>query len=175
MILVCPCCGASASIEAWANDRDWRDLMTLLPAIPAQLQAKAISYLGLWRSGKRALKPAKAAKILTDLIDLVAAGTIHWDGGETRPAPIELWAKALDAVLERRPQALTSHNYLKHTAWEMAAGLAATLEREMEKKRLHRAVNEQEETPASEEERAAVAAMLKGFTGRWNGGRANGG
>lgn len=166
MILVCPCCGAAVSLEAWANDRDWRDFLATLPLVPAPLQSRAISYLGLWRSGKRALKPARALKILNELRGLVEAGTIHWDGAETRPAPVELWAQALDAVLERRPQALTSHNYLRHTAWEMAAGLAATAEREVEKKRLYRTVNEQKETPASEEERAAVTEMLKGFMGR---------
>lgn len=163
MILICPCCGAAASLEAWANDRDWRDLMAVLPAIPAPLQSRAISYLGLWRSGKRALKPGRALKILSELRVLVDSGAIHWDGGETRPAPVELWAKALDAVLERRPQALTNHNYLKHTAYEMAAGLAAQTERATETKRLHRAVNEPEEEPASEEERAAIVEMLKRF------------
>ena len=166
MILVCPCCGGSGSIEAWANDKEWRELVALVTKVPAPIQARAISYVGLFRTGKRALRPAKAAKILGGLVDLIAPGTVHWDGGETRPAPVELWAKALDAVIERRPQSLTNHNYLKRTAWEMAAGLAATAEREVEKKRLYRTVNEQKETPASEEERAAVTEMLKGFTGR---------
>jgi len=133
MILTCPSCGASASLEAWANDREWRDLIALLPKIPAQLQGRAISYLGLFRSGssaakRRALKPAKAFKVLTGLLDLVNAGTVHWEQGETRPAPVDLWAEALDAVIERRPGALTNHNYLKHTAWDMAAGLVAEAE-----------------------------------------------
>jgi hypothetical protein len=150
-------------LEAWANDRDWRDLVALIPKVPAAIQARAISYVGLFRTGKRALKPAKAAKILSGLLDLVATGTVHWDGGETRPAPVELWAKALDAVLERRPQALTNHNYLKHTAWEMAAALAAEAERAVEKKRLHRAINDPQDEPASAEERAAVAEMFKQF------------
>lgn len=167
MILICPCCGASASLEAWANDKDWRELIAMIPKVPPVIQTRTIQYLGLFRSGKRALKPAKAAKILSGLLDLVGAGTVHWDGGETRPAPVELWAKALDAVLERRPQALTNHNYLKHTAWEMAAGLAAQAERDTEKKRLHRAVNDPADEPANEEERAAVAEMLRGFSGRF--------
>jgi hypothetical protein len=128
MILTCPCCGAAASLEAWANDRDWRELIAMLPAIPAQLQTQAISYMGLFRTGKRALKPAKALKILTELKDLIGTGAVHWDGGETRPAPVGLWEQALDAVIERRPNALTNHNYLKKTAWEMAASLAAVAE-----------------------------------------------
>jgi hypothetical protein len=129
MILTCPSCGAAASLEAWANDRDWRELIALIPTIPATLQTRAISYLGLFRTGKRALKPGKALKILTGLRDLVVSGSVHWDGGETRPAPAGLWEQALDAVIERRPNALTNHNYLVHTAWEMAAGLAAESER----------------------------------------------
>jgi hypothetical protein len=153
-------------LEAWANDREWRDLIALLPKIPAQLQARAISYLGLFRSGKRALKPAKAHKVLTGLLDLVNAGTVHWEHGETRPAPVELWAQALDAVIERRPAALTNHNYLKHTAWDMAAGLAASRETEREMAKRQRIVNEPEE-PATEEDREAVKKMLEGFTGKF--------
>jgi hypothetical protein len=169
MILTCSCCGASASIESWINDKEWRDLVALIPTVPAPIQARAIAYVGLFRTGKRALKPAKAAKILSGLLDLVATGTVHWDGGETRPAPIELWEKAIDAVIERRPHSLTNHNYLKHTAWEMAAGLAAEAERTVEKKRLHRAVNDMEDSPASEEEHANVVEMLKAFTGKFKG------
>lgn len=142
MLLVCPGCGGTYSLEAWANDRDWRELIALIPAIPAQLQARAISYLGLFRTGKSALKPAKALKILTGLRDLTAAGTIHWDGGETRPAPVGLWEQALDAVIERRPKGLTNHNYLRHTAWEMASGLAAA--REMDHAKTRRREEEQE-------------------------------
>ncbi len=130
MLLTCPACGAAASLEAWQNDADWRDLVAFVPTIPAQLQSRAISYLGLFRSGKRALKPAKALKILTGLRDLVMDGTVYWEHNEPRPAPLELWAQALDAVIERRPGALTNHNYLKHTAWEMAASLAVQAERE---------------------------------------------
>jgi hypothetical protein len=128
MIIVCPNCGGSASLEAWLNDRDWRDLVALIPRVPAQLQVRAISYLGLFRSGSRSLKPAKACKVLIGLLDLVEPGTVHWDRGETRPAPLELWAQALDAVIDRRPTALSNHNYLKHTAWEMAGPLAAKAE-----------------------------------------------
>jgi hypothetical protein len=118
-----------ASLEAWENDCAWRELIVLIPAIPAQLQSRAISYMGLFRTGKSALKPAKALKILGGLREMIGAGTIHWDRGETRPAPVGLWEQALDAVIERRPKALTNHNYLKHTAWEMAAGLAAQAEK----------------------------------------------
>lgn len=170
MLLTCPSCGAAASLEAWANDRDWRDLVALLPAIPASLQARAIAYVGLWRTGKRALRPARALKILSELQDLVAAGTIHWDGGETRPAPVELWAQALDAVIERRPSALTNHNYLRHTAWEMAASLAAGEETRREIARRHRTAAEEPGEPASEEDREAVRKMIAGFTGRFKTG-----
>jgi hypothetical protein len=135
MILVCPGCGAAASLEAWANDGDWRELVAFLPKIPAPIQGRALAYLGLWRTGKRALKAARALKILEGLKGLVDIGTVHWEGGETRPAPVELWAQALDAVIERRPQALTNHNYLKHTAWDMAAELAAEKERDHAKTR----------------------------------------
>jgi hypothetical protein len=169
MILTCPACCASASLEAWVNDKEWREFVAFFPSVPAQIQLRAISYLGLWRTGKRALKPAKALKILTGLLDLVKPGTVHWEHGETRPAPVELWAQALDAVIERRPSELNSHNYLKHCCWDMAATLAAQAESDREVKKRYRDAAPQEEEPASEEEREAVTTMLKSFTGRFKG------
>jgi hypothetical protein len=166
MILTCPSCGAAASLEAWQNDADWRELIATLPAIPAQLQTRALSYLGLFRPAKRALRPARALKILVQLRDLIQIGTIHWDGCETRPAPLGLWEQALDAVIERRPKALTNHNYLRHTAWEMAASLAAQGERDREARLHYRVVDQENEEPASEEEQNAVRDMLKAFTGK---------
>jgi hypothetical protein len=169
MILTCPACGAGVSLEAWANDKDWREFVAFFPQVPMQIQARAIAYLGLWRTGKRALKPAKALKILAGLLDLVKCGTVHWEHGETRPAPVELWAQALDAVIERRPAALTNHNYLIHCAWDMAATLAARAESDRETKKRYRDAAPEDEEPASEEDREAVKKMLEGFTGRFRG------
>ncbi|MHC1726522.1 MAG: hypothetical protein AB9866_11010 [Syntrophobacteraceae bacterium] len=136
MILVCPACGAAASLEAWKNDRDWRELLALVPAVPAALQSRAISYLGLFRKAGKALKPSKALKILGELRDLTASGKVQWENGEVRPAPVELWIQALDAVLDRNPKELANHNYLRHTAWDMAGPLAAKAERETERKKV---------------------------------------
>jgi len=167
--LVCPSCGAVASLEAWLSDPDWREMIEFLPSIPGQIQRRAISYLALWRKNGKALNPAKALKILKGLNELVSEGTVHWEHGETRPAPLELWAEALDATIESRPSGLANHNYLRHVAWEKAAGLASRAEANRERQRQHRAAHE-EEAPAGEDERQAVAEMLKGFTGRFRGG-----
>lgn len=135
MRLVCPACGAVASAEAWANDATAREFQDVAMKMPGPVQHLVLPYLGLFRSGKGGLSWSRALRILRDLRDLVEPGSVHWEGAETRPAPAHLWAQALDAVLARRPKALTNHNYLRHTAWEMAGGLAADAESGIERRR----------------------------------------
>ncbi len=164
MRLICPCCGGTSSLEAWINDADWRDFINFFPNVPAALQTRSIQYLGLFRKNGKALKPAKALKILKNLCLIITPGTIQWDGCETRPASLQLWSNALEAVLDRRPKGLTNHNYLRRTAWEMAASLASKAESDREVMNRHRLLQDDvPEAPASEQERLAITDMLKQF------------
>jgi len=72
MRLVCPSCGAIASLEAWKNDADWRTFVELLVRLPQTVEERTLPYLGLFRKGDRGLTPARARKILSALADLVA-------------------------------------------------------------------------------------------------------
>jgi len=133
MRLTCPACGASASFEAWQNDAACRSFCQALIGLPGPVQNRALEYVGLFRpAGGAGLCWKKALKIVSELAAIVSAGNIQWDGGEMRPAPPDVWAAAIDAVITRRPEALKNHNYLRHTAWSMAERYAREAERRAE-------------------------------------------
>lgn len=168
MRLICPSCGAIASLEAWQNDDNWRIFSMLLVKLPKPVEERTLPYLGLFRKGDRGLTPPKARKLLAALFDLVAPGIVQWESSEERPCPPGTWAEAMDATLARRPKALSNHNYLRHVAWELAGPLAARAESDRERERW-RGVRE-DEPPASDEERAEVQRMLQTFTRKFGGG-----
>ncbi len=166
MRLVCPSCGAVHSLEAWRNEPAWRQFAEALVKLPGPVQSRTLPYLALFRRGERGLTAVRALKILDELVGLVALGTIRWEGGEERPAPPQLWAEALDAVLERRPQGLKNHNYLRHVAWETARGLAAKIERDREAAILRGTRPDPDQDAPSDDERAQIAEMIRQFTRR---------
>ena len=134
MRLVCPCCGAVCSAEAWVNDPTAREaLKVIAEELPAGVAPLALPYLSLFRKSGAGLRWPTVLKRLQELADLVRSERIQWDGGETRPAPAHLWAAALDVVVGRQPKHLDNHNYLRRVVWEMAAGGAAAAEREAER------------------------------------------
>jgi hypothetical protein len=94
MRLVCPSCGATASAEAWTNDTAIRYTFEALVALPSPVLRQALSYLGLFRQGTKALPWRRALAIARSLRDLVDEGTVHWQGGETRPCPADIWGGA---------------------------------------------------------------------------------
>ncbi|MEM5789006.1 MAG: hypothetical protein AAGU11_16965, partial [Syntrophobacteraceae bacterium] len=133
MRLICPCCGGIASLEAWCNDAEIREFQAAMARMPAIVQSKIPQYLGLFRKeAGRALAWPKASKLLGQLASMIDDGVIQWEGGERRPSPPQLWAEAIDAVIERRPKGLGNHNYLRHVVWEKAGPLAAQAERRQE-------------------------------------------
>lgn len=166
MRLVCPACGAAASAEAWGNDAATRRFMEALTRLPAPVQARALPYLGLFRRGEKGLAWPRAERLLASLLELVSPGRVRWEGGEDRPAPPDLWAKALDAVLDRRPQGLSNHNYLRHVAWEMASELAAREERRREAEKAWRPTPPGADPP-SEEDLVDIRGMMKDFLGKF--------
>jgi hypothetical protein len=177
MILVCPGCGTTASAVVWQRDVFARQTQPLLLKVPCALQPYILEYLTLFRKDGNPLQWRRAMKLLTVFLDLVGSGRVSWEHSEQRPAPPELWAQAVDAVLDRSPRGLTNHNYLRHTAFDMAAGLAGRAERAAEAARVYRASSDEQagisrqdaaptmgEEPVSEEERAAVTQALRDFT-----------
>jgi len=172
MKLVCPACGTTASAEVWQKDVHARQCMPLLLKLPGLVQPYVLEYLALFRKDANAIPWRRVLRLLGGLVDLVNAGRVTWERSEERPAPPELWAQALDAVLARSPKGLTNHNYLRHTAFEMAAGLAAKEERRLEHEKTRREYNGpviRDQDPISEEERAEVAKTLRDFAAKMGG------
>lgn len=135
MKLTCPACGATHSLEALLTDQQAREAVAAALALPAPLNDRLLRYIGLFRPPKRALSWERATRLLTELRELIHAGSIERKG-RTWPAPIAYWSLALDAVLEQRAKLqlpLTGHGYLL----EILCGVAFRAEHrdEVEKER----------------------------------------
>ena len=162
MLLTCPSCGAQASLEAWQNDATCRYFLAALVQLPAPVLRQVLPYLGLFRKHGKALPWAKALIIIRGLQELVQEKTVHWQGGETRPATADLWGQAMEATIAAKPKELKNHNYLRNVAWEKAAELAAKQETDREKRRqIRRLEKEDGPAPMSEATRQAVDALHK--------------
>lgn len=87
MRLVCSVCGAIASLEALTNDPATRQVLDIMSKLPQPVASRTPAYLGLFRRGSRGLSWPRALRLITDFHALVVTGTVHWPGGEERPAP----------------------------------------------------------------------------------------
>jgi hypothetical protein len=132
MRLICPACFAIASLEIWSNDPAARDVVDIISKLPAPVASRAPAYLALFRRGKRGLSWTRALKLLTELQKLVAAGTVHWEGEEERPAPPELWGAIMDKMFTRKwDPPLEDHNWLRKVVWSEARPLAVEKEQKI--------------------------------------------
>lgn len=123
MRLRCPVCHAEAALEAWVEDDAAREMMGLLSALDATLARPLVAYLGLFRSGSRALSWERALRIARDVLALDANALrlaaalsqtveqlrVKRDAGDVRP--------------------LTGHNYIKRVLEGMPSGAVAAVER----------------------------------------------
>ena len=160
MRLVCPSCGATASAEAWHNDAAIRYTIDALIQLPTPVSLQALAYLGLFRQGTKALPWRRALIIVRSLKDLIAEGTVHVQGGETRPCNAATWGAAMEATIDARPQGLRNHQYLKKTCWVMAEGFATQTENKREEQRRN-IRRDEEPRELSETAKAAVDALKK--------------
>lgn len=162
MKLVCPSCGATASAEAWTNDAAVRYALEALVLLPAPVIVNTLPYLGLFRKGKNALPWKRAQVLIRSLKELVATGTVHVQGGETRPCNAAIWGAAMEASIDARPKGLKNHNYLRQVAWDKAAELAAKVEADREAARLKRGRDaDGNPGPMSETAKAAIDDLKK--------------
>ena len=122
-------------MEGWENDAAVRQFNAIMGELPYQVREQAARYLGLFRVGERGLSWKRALRILQELKELVGQGTVHWEGGETRPAPAELWAEVMCEMCEKGKRELDSHNYLRKVVWTRARPLAMEQEHHAETRR----------------------------------------
>lgn len=137
MKLTCPECAAVFPIAAALTDEQARQAVAAALKLPAPLGDRILRYIGLFRPASRALSWDRATKLLQELQEPIQQAQVTRDG-ITRPAPLELWIAALDAVLEARERLrlpLKSHGYLFEIAAGMAEKSAGKQERQAETRR----------------------------------------
>ncbi len=120
-MLVCPSCGARHSIEGMVHDEAARELAALAVTL-GDLGRPALSYLGLFRGRKRALRWTRALSLMREIAEAVRTGTVRRRGRDVAIRP-DAWAPALEQVLDARDRGrlqtpLRDHAYL----WEVAIG-----------------------------------------------------
>lgn len=114
MRLTCPCCGALNSIEALLADAQARAAVAAALQLPGGLGDRILRYVGLFRPAKNGLSWERAAKLLTELHDMIKAGEVSHDG-ISYAAPLMAWQLALDQMLAGRDKLalpLKTHGYL---------------------------------------------------------------
>jgi len=161
MRLVCPSCGATASADAWTNDAAVRYALEALVQLPSPVLQQVLNYLALFRKGKSALPWKRVLKLIRGLKELIAEGSVHVTGCETRPCTAEIWGLAMEATIEAKPS-LKNHNYLSQVAWDKAANLAVRTEKNREAARQNRRREEDADPDAlSNETRQGIERMKK--------------
>ncbi len=131
MKLICPSCGATASIEAWSNDAIAREAVVAVASLPAPLHLSTLRYLALFRPAKSALSWKKVLRLAGEIKELAEAGYVSTQGQIDRNCPPRIWAAAMDEMVERQgaiKRPLKSHNYLRQVAWGKADDAARTEE-----------------------------------------------
>ena len=125
MIGTCQTCGTSAPIEWFLSDTEYRKLCGVFSELPKPVQEVVFLYLSLFRplSG-RSLAAIKATRLITELRDLVKTGHVQYEHNVARPCPPQIWARAMEQMVERRETIKTlplkSHIYMKSIAYTLA-------------------------------------------------------
>jgi|APLak6261659701_1056019.scaffolds.fasta_scaffold00073_12 hypothetical protein len=115
MMIKCPACGASASLDALIDDDPAAQALLLALKI-TPVGRSLVKYLGLFRPAKRQLSWSKVASLLGELQPLIEAQRIERNG-IAYDAPNVLWEVAIDKVLQMRDLGklqtpLKTHGYL---------------------------------------------------------------
>ena len=153
MKLICPSCGAVASLEAWINDDDAKELIEIVAEMDRDLGRTIIRYLGLFRApGGRGLTWHRALKLVKELQELIFAEKIVWN----KQRPLQnypfFWLQAMESILERDNQGkitrpLKNHNLLRVIAYDVAA----KYECKVYESKIHERRNKNRETVVEEE------------------------
>jgi hypothetical protein len=129
MRLICPSCGAIASVEAWLSNADSRECLRIVAGMPSDVGRKTLPYLTLFRprvpendKGYRGLIWPRALRLALDLKRLVEEPFISWENRPARPNNPLAWSQALEQVIQRPPRRLPleTHGYLRRIAYDIA-------------------------------------------------------
>lgn len=113
MRIICPSCQTDFPIEAGINDLNARAAVQRAFSL-TPIGKALLGYVQLFKPEKRALSMDRVVKILDQIIPMVQAGKIEYNG-RTWPAPQPYWQSAIEQMLDARETLrlpLKNHNYL---------------------------------------------------------------
>jgi hypothetical protein len=163
MKVTCPCCYSDFPIEAGFSDADGKRLAALMAEFEPALGRAALSYLRLFKPAKSGLRVSRAVAIISELAQLVRAGTVCRDerNGVRRPASASVWAAGIEQMLTHAgiETPLDGHNYLRKVVFGLADQVDAKAERAREDGRRNVSGPRVGSSPQRQEE-APLAATL---------------
>lgn len=122
--LSCPACGTELDmVTLFAHETDQRALARLI-AVSVPMGGRVLQYCTLFTPPKTRLTAAKKIKLVLQLLPDLERQALTWRGREW-PAPLHLWAQAIDQMLAARDAGrldlpMKGHAYLH----AIVAGLA---------------------------------------------------
>jgi hypothetical protein len=116
VLVRCPVCGASATLEVLVSHDDAREALAALAGLGDPLVRSLIRYLSLHRPATRDLTFRRVARLLNELLPDLKAQRITRNGQRVE-APADAWIWAIDAMLVARDEGrlrlpLKGHGYL---------------------------------------------------------------
>ena len=137
MRATCPECGTQGHVAAFFVEDEGKRLAMAVAGMQPELGRAVMNYLGLFKPGKTALRLGRAAKLVDEVGQLVAAGTVCKDErtGVRRPAVAAHWVAGIETMLAQRGSMslpLDSHNYLRAVVFGLADKADAKQERKRE-------------------------------------------
>jgi hypothetical protein len=112
----CPNCGSTLSLDVLVAHEGAREALVCAFRLSGALGSAVCAYLGLFRPKERELSMDRVARLLVDITEGIAAGTVA-RRGLAHPAPLAAWVWALRQVVEARDSGrlklpLKNHGYL---------------------------------------------------------------
>jgi hypothetical protein len=138
MRLVCPACGAIASLDVWQNGEAAKECVLAICRLPMGVAQKTPEYLSLFRPNHRALQWGKALRLVNDLQAHITGGWVQWGKSVARNTTPDMWASAMSRILDTPPRdlPLKNHNYLIRIVYDIAD--QADRESEVKRNKLER-------------------------------------
>lgn len=142
MLIRCPACGASASLDTIVDSDEARGLLNAaLGATP--VGPHLVRYIALFRPAKTRLSWSRVATLLGELLPDIRREAITAKGRDW-PTPAPLWRAAIETLLAKRDAGtlvlpLTSHGLLHTVLAGLSDKAEAAQERETEADRRQRA------------------------------------
>lgn len=135
---ICPGCGLRADLDVFCVQADANKALAAALELPPVLGGRILRYLRLFSPPNKTLALGKSVRLLVELADTVNSAQVS-RRGIAYVATLDLWAAALDAVLQQPPESLplTNHHYLFQIAWNIADRAAARRERLAEERLRH--------------------------------------